>query len=350
MSYFAIPLGIALLAGSLAAQKDATVEHVVVRGSPDAMEVEIQTSGAPVSPNTQAVTGPDRIVVDFPGAHPSAALRAMTVNRGALKTVRSGLFFNNPPITRIVLDLTKAQPYRISTSGNAVVVKLGAASEARKEAPSAPTVTAPRLRETAMVQGAVNAPPRKAVAQIGSFATISIVREPITRVPAPKDVFPGAQPPRVPRAAGSAPVRMDSPVIAQAIVPVPGAAVGNAPAGNAAVVNAGAMNASVAAGADAPAEPPKPLLNVSYVNGMLRIHAQGATLSQVLFEVQKQTQAEIAIPGGAEQEQVVTDLGPGPAREVLGALLNGSPYNFIFVGNELSLERVILTRRDPNIF
>jgi hypothetical protein len=35
---------------------------------------------------------------------------------------------------------------------------------------------------------------------------------------------------------------------------------------------------------------------------------------------------------------------------VLGALLNGSAYNFIFVGEELSLERVILTRRDPNTF
>jgi len=35
---------------------------------------------------------------------------------------------------------------------------------------------------------------------------------------------------------------------------------------------------------------------------------------------------------------------------VLSSLLNGTSYNFIFVGNELSLERVILTRRNPNIF
>ncbi len=62
------------------------------------------------------------------------------------------------------------------------------------------------------------------------------------------------------------------------------------------------------------------------------------------------TQAEIAIPAGAEQEQVVANLGPGPARDVLGALLNGSSYNFIFVGNELSLQRVILPRREANIF
>ena len=79
------------------------------------MEVEIQTSGAPVAPDTQTLTGPDRIVVDFPGALPAAELRALKVNRGALKGVRTGLFFDNPPITRIVLDLAEPQSYQISS-------------------------------------------------------------------------------------------------------------------------------------------------------------------------------------------------------------------------------------------
>ncbi len=96
--------------------------------------------------------------------------------------------------------------------------------------------------------------------------------------------------------------------------------------------------------------PPPPPVTVTYADGMLRIRAQKATLAQVLYEVQLQTQAEIAIPAGAEQEEVVADLGPAPARDVLAALLNGSHYNFIFVGNELTLERVILTLRDPNNF
>src|SRR5208282_3457849 len=107
------------------AQNSARVQQVVVRGSGPAMEVEIQTSGAPVAPDTQAITGPDRIVVDFPGALPAAELRALQVNRGALKRVRAGLFFSNPPITRVVLDLTEPQAYQISTGQNAVVIKLG---------------------------------------------------------------------------------------------------------------------------------------------------------------------------------------------------------------------------------
>ncbi|MGA9527727.1 MAG: AMIN domain-containing protein [Terriglobales bacterium] len=368
-SYFAVFLSIALLAGPLAAQKGATVEHVVVRGAPDALEVEIQTSGAPVSPNTQAVTGPDRIVIDFPGAHPSPELRGLTVNRGALKTVRSGLFFNNPPITRIVLDLADAQSYHITTNGNSVLVKLGAAtSAARKVAPPAiagpPKVGTAQLRETAMIEGLGTAPARKPSPAIGSFATISIVREPITRAPAAKEVFPVEVVPSAgvvqheagsasmsPASMSSAPVspasvRIDSPVIARAMAPASDGALNASPAG----VNTGAAVPGMPNSAEMHAADPKPLSFVSYVNGMLSIQSEGATLAQLLFEVQKKTQAEIAIPAGAEQEQVFIKLGPGPARDVLGTLLNGSPYNFIFVGNELSLERVILTRRDPSIF
>src|SRR5271170_4853113 len=128
LRYFGALLGIAaLLSAPIAAQNGARVQHVLVRGTGAAMEVEIQTSGAPVAPDTQAITGPDRIVVDFPGALPAAALRALKVNRGALKGIRAGLFFDNPPITRIVLDLVEPQSYRISTIQNAIVVKLGPA-------------------------------------------------------------------------------------------------------------------------------------------------------------------------------------------------------------------------------
>src|SRR5271157_4099647 len=130
LCYFGALLGIAVsLCAPAISQTGATngarVQHVLVRGSGAAMEVEIQTSGAPVAPDTQAITGPDRIVVDFPGALPAAELRALKVNRGALKGIRAGLFFSNPPITRIVLDLAEPQSYQISTTQNAVVVKLG---------------------------------------------------------------------------------------------------------------------------------------------------------------------------------------------------------------------------------
>ena len=318
--YFGALLSFALLAEPLIAQSGATVEHVVVRGNADAMEVEIQTSG-PVAPNTQAITGPDRIVVDFPGAVPSAELRALTVNRGALKSVRSGLFFKNPPITRIVLDLEKSQPYRISTGHNAVLVKLGASS-VQKQSASAPSLGGAQLRETALVSGPTVSPARLAMTNA------------LANVPLPTD-----SPSRISSAAAAAPTTVATPGVATAAV--------NVPAVN---VPAFAQGSSDAGGAVAALEPAKPAVTVSYEHGMLSIHSARATLSEVLFEVHLKTQAEVAIPAGAEREEVIVDLGPGPARDVLGALLNGSPYNFIFVGNELTLERVILTRRDPGTF
>ena len=254
-----------------------------VRGSGAAIEVEIQTSGS-VAPNTQAITGPDRIVVDFPGAIPAAELRALQVNRGALKGIRSGLFFSNPPITRIVLDLSEPQSYQISTTQNTTVVKLGPVKpgEAKLDALAA----------------AGNAP----AAKLQNVSLVAGTRAAGANVTAP---------------------RVSTTVSNTIAAPLP--AVSEAP-------------------------PPKPAVTVTFINGMLRIRADKATLAQVLFEVQRQTQAEIAIPAGAEQEEMAADLGPAPARDVLAALLNGSSYNFIFVGDELSLERVILTRRDPNIF
>jgi hypothetical protein len=295
-SYAGVLLAVAaLLPAPISAQQSAPngarVEHVVVRGSGDAMEVEIQTFGAPVAPDTQAITGPDRIVVDFPGAVPASELRALKVNRGALKGIRAGLFFDNPPITRIVLDLAEPQSYRISTIQNAVVVKLSPA----QLSPVRPTSVAAAGGKAANVPSAPAAKLRNASLAEHTLAAGTKVA--------------------IPRVAAA--------VSHATAMPLP-AAVSEAPL------------------------PRKLPVSVTFANGMLRIRAEKATFAEVLFEVQRQTRAEIPIPAGAEQEQVAADLGPAPARDVLAALLNGSHYNFIFVGDEVTLERVILTRRDPN--
>ncbi len=306
LSYVGALLAVAtLLSAPVSAQNSARVQHVVVRGSGDAMEVEIQTSGGPVAPDTQAITGPDRIVVDFPGALPAAELRALTINRGTLKGVRSGLFFNNPPITRIVLDLTEPQSYQISTTQNAVVVRL---SPAR--------VNSARLD-----------PARVEPAKPGSVKLVP-------------DAAAQAQTPAVPPAPAAK--LQNTALVASTVAntnvatPLVAAAVSQTPPPTPAAVQA--------------VLPPMPFVGVTFVNGMLRIRAEKATLAQVLFEVQRETKAEIAIPAGAEREEVIADLGPAPARDVLASLLNGTPYNFIFVGNEMSLERVILTLRNSNPF
>ena len=222
---------------SSAGAGDVLVKYVSVMGASDAIEVEIQTSSG-IVPESQTIPSPDRIVVDFPGALPAAELRSLTVNRGVLKAVRTGLFSAKPPITRVVLDLSQPQAYRISVNGNRVSLKL--------EMPSG--------------------------AGSGSGTAVASAQPPATSAPT---------------------------------------------------------------------------TSVNFQHGLLRIHAKGATLAEVLFEVQKQTGAEIPIPAGAEQEVVSADLGPAPAQDVLAALLNGSRYNFIFVNGSPnhSLQKAILSVR-----
>jgi AMIN domain len=235
-----------LLATPLAAQNSARVQHVSVTGRGEQIAVEIQTSGT-VIPQSQLIAAPDRLVIDFPGALPGGDLHAVNVNQGALKGIRAGLFSTNPPVTRIVLDLLAPRSYKVLTTGNAAVVKLGAAP-------------------------------------------------PVAGAAAP------AQPP--------------------------------------------ASNVAPAAATAAPPAPtPKPALDVTFQEGLLRIRAQKTTLAEVLFEVHQQTGAEIAIPAGAEQEVVAVELGPAPARDVLASLLNGSRYNFVFVGGAADLQQVILSLR-----
>jgi hypothetical protein len=88
------------------------------------------------------------------------------------------------------------------------------------------------------------------------------------------------------------------------------------------------------------------LPQVSYQNEQLTIVAPNSTLGDILRAVRKQTGAEIEIP--AAPERVVTHLGPGPAREVIAELLNGSRFNYVLLGsaaNDALLTRVVLVAK-----
>jgi hypothetical protein len=228
-----------------------SIRRVQVLRGQGQVEIEIEASDRMI-PHTNLLTGPDRLVVDFVGAIPSAQLRNQTVSRGEVKSLRVGLFSSNPPVTRIVVDLKGPQPYQVFPSGRTVIVKVGSA-----DAESATRFTAPSLVNT-------NYPT--------TGAHLSVPIEPAAR----------------------------------------------------------------------------PALEVSFRRGLLSISSYKASLSQVLFAIHQQTGAEIAIPAGAEQEQVVAEIAPAPAQEVLAQLLNGSKFNFLILsstGDPRSLDRVILSSR-----
>jgi hypothetical protein len=92
-----------------------------------------------------------------------------------------------------------------------------------------------------------------------------------------------------------------------------------------------------------PAVPP----HVNYQDGSLTIVAENSTLGDILREVRKRTGASIDVPGNAA-ERVATRLGPGPARDILATLLNGTSFNYVMVGSTsdpTALSSVVLTPR-----
>src|SRR5881398_1512697 len=106
-----------------------------------------------------------------------------------------------------------------------------------------------------------------------------------------------------------------------------------------------------------PPPPPPPTLEqmpasapqVFFRNGQLTIVARNSTLGDILRAVHTQTGASVDVPSNAT-ERVVSNLGPGPARDVLASLLNGSHFNYVMLGSmsdPTSVASIILTTKAP---
>ncbi|HTR67388.1 MAG TPA: AMIN domain-containing protein [Terriglobales bacterium] len=317
-----------------AAQAPATLQKVVV--FPGSGKVEVQISASrPVTPETQVVTGPDRLVVDFPNTLPGPQLHGQAIHRDKVKAVRVGLFTAKPPVTRVVVDLEAPEPYQIVPAGNSVTVRLNVPGGQPTDSPLAHLGTsAPAPVHMAPVP--VHSRPLRP--QSAPATTFSVIRVPVNS--AMPEAAPG-QAARPGLAPATTPGHPDPRPILSAPYPHPGVPSGTPlVAAHTAPVFAAATPAPVAPAAFAPR------INVDFHDGKLKIVADHATLAAVLNEVHRRTGAQITIPAGGGMEQVFVSLGPAPAREVLAALLDGSHFNFIMVGsdkNPSQLRSVLLT-------
>jgi hypothetical protein len=121
------------------------VRRVQVLDGKNAIEIEVEASDR-LAPQTQVLTGPDRLVVDFPNALPGSAVRNQVVNRGEVKSVRVGLFQSTPPVTRVVVDLKTAQSFQVFPYGRTVMIKVtGSAPNAPVEVDDFPPIARPSL-------------------------------------------------------------------------------------------------------------------------------------------------------------------------------------------------------------
>ena len=103
-----------------------------------------------------------------------------------------------------------------------------------------------------------------------------------------------------------------------------------------------------------PPEPPKPdwpandkpaPAKIIWDNHGLTIEANNSSLEQILHEVATDTGAKL--DGKVGEERIFGSYGPGPARDVIAQLLDGSAYNVLMVGDQGqgTPREIVLTNR-----
>ncbi|ABF40475.1 type II and III secretion system protein [Candidatus Koribacter versatilis Ellin345] len=153
----------------------------VTRGA-NGMEVAIspRTAAAPI---TQTLSGPDRLVIDLPNAIPAVRTKQIAVNSSDIKGVRISRYQENPPVTRIVVDMTSAHDFQLVPGEKELVVKL--TPSMAKAAPAPVVESKPAATEVAKAD---------APAAIPAAAPAATDTKP-TATPAPSFVMVDAQNP-----------------------------------------------------------------------------------------------------------------------------------------------------------
>src|SRR6267154_1354936 len=107
-------------ASQQAGQRNELQRVNVVRGA-DEIRVEISARGA-VAPKVSTADSPARLVVELPGTVMATGQSHITVGSAGVKGVRIGMDGQNPPTTRVVVDLEHACRYELNPSADGKLV------------------------------------------------------------------------------------------------------------------------------------------------------------------------------------------------------------------------------------
>jgi len=124
--------------------KIATIKSFRIVQEKDGPAVEI-LSTRPLVPAIQAITDPDRLVVDLPNARLETPQKRISVEADQIRAIRADQFQQNPPVARIVVDLLAPRAYTWDAAGNRLVVHLGKnprrANSSPFQVPTVPSLT-----------------------------------------------------------------------------------------------------------------------------------------------------------------------------------------------------------------
>src|ERR1700740_1517536 len=88
------------------------------------IRIELSTTGYVASAEVVA-TYRDSLVLDLPGAVYRALPRRVQVNHAGIRAVRLWMQSENPPLTRVVVEIDRTEQYLLSPDANSIVLRVG---------------------------------------------------------------------------------------------------------------------------------------------------------------------------------------------------------------------------------
>lgn len=173
-----------LLVPSVAAQ-ESPVARPEVRDinitARDGTEIRIELGTTALIPEAQvAATYHDSLILDLPGAVYHGVPRRIQVNKAGVRAVRLWMQSEDPPLTRVVVEIDRTQQYLLSSDGKVIVLRVG---------PLLQGASATATPNTSEVVGSVNPGPSPAARATGLGSAASRVAGIFKRAPAKPTVY-----------------------------------------------------------------------------------------------------------------------------------------------------------------
>jgi len=99
------------------------ISRIAVHSVADGVTVEI-TASKLLSPEIQTLSNPERLVLDFPGCQLLQAIENQSLNRGPVVAVRASVFRQNPPVARVVIELSEPHKYEALYAGTSLMIRI----------------------------------------------------------------------------------------------------------------------------------------------------------------------------------------------------------------------------------